>query len=189
MDTPYYPDPPADAPVVSGGTVGGGGVITATATTVTVTTTVHPLWIGGSAGVLMWTATALGSAALEVTFRMAARPARVSVVRSGVSTSAVLRLASLTVDVDVSVVVACQIGDTVTLTQAWAQTPAADRQVMLAEPGFGDASPNGVAPPPPSNGLPAREADSPARRSPQVRAAQLAGNLRPDLLPRQSSLV
>lgn len=189
MDTPYFPAPPADDAVVSGGTVGGGGVITATTTTVTVTTTVHPLWIGGTAGTLVWTASVVGSAALDVTFRMTASPARASVTRSGASTSAVLHLDALTADVDLAVVIACEIGDTITVTQAWAQTPTVEPQVVLAEPGFADASPNGVIPPPPSNALPAREADTPARRSPQVRAAQRQGSLRPDLLPRQSSLI
>jgi len=50
---------------------------------------------------------------------------------------------------------------------------------------IGQVSPNGVPAPAPPKGLPAVEADSPARRSPQVRAAQRLGSKRPDLLPRQ----
>lgn len=50
---------------------------------------------------------------------------------------------------------------------------------------IGTASPNGVPIPPASSGLSEVEADSPARRSPQVRAAQRLGSKRPDLLPRQ----
>lgn len=52
----------------------------------------------------------------------------------------------------------------------------------------GVASANGVPIPAAPVGLPDDEADSPARRSPQVRAAQAIGSKRPDLLPRQSSL-
>lgn len=53
---------------------------------------------------------------------------------------------------------------------------------------FSDVSPNGAPiPDPPPARLSDVEADSPARRSPQVRAAQLAGKRRPDLLPKQRS--
>lgn len=58
----------------------------------------------------------------------------------------------------------------------------------MADPdGWADESPNGVPAPDAPMGLTDREADSPARRSPQVRAAQRLGSLRPDLLPRQPS--
>lgn len=50
---------------------------------------------------------------------------------------------------------------------------------------WADVSDNGVQAPDAPAGLPEREADSPARRSPQVRAAQRLGSRRPDLLPRQ----
>lgn len=50
---------------------------------------------------------------------------------------------------------------------------------------IGTTSANGVPIPPAPAGLPDVEADSPARRSPQVRAAQRLGSKRPDLLPRQ----
>lgn len=48
-------------------------------------------------------------------------------------------------------------------------------------------SANGVPIPPAPANLPKAEQDSPARRSPQVRQAQLIGSRRPDLLPRQPS--
>lgn len=58
----------------------------------------------------------------------------------------------------------------------------------MADPdGWADVSPNGVQAPEPPTGLPAVEADSPARRSPQVREAQRTGSVRPDLLARQPS--
>lgn len=58
----------------------------------------------------------------------------------------------------------------------------------MADPdGWGDISPEGIPIPDPPDGLPDTEADSPARRSPQVRAAQQTGSRRPDLLPRQPS--
>lgn len=53
--------------------------------------------------------------------------------------------------------------------------------------GWAEVSPNGVPTRPAPSGLPDREADSPARRSAQVRAAQRLGSRRPDLLPRQPS--
>lgn len=57
---------------------------------------------------------------------------------------------------------------------------------MATQPeGWADVSANGVEPPKPPSGLAEREADSPARRSPQVRAAQRMSTRRPDLLPRQ----
>lgn len=52
----------------------------------------------------------------------------------------------------------------------------------------GEVSANGVPIPAPAASLPDDEADSPARRSAQVRAAQKIGSKRPDLLPRQSSM-
>jgi len=58
----------------------------------------------------------------------------------------------------------------------------------MADPdGWATISPNGVTPPDPPRGLPDVEALSPARRSPQVRAAQRLGTRRPDLQPRQPS--
>lgn len=52
---------------------------------------------------------------------------------------------------------------------------------------IGTVSPNGVPIPVAPAGLSEVEADSPARRSPQVRAAQRTGSKRPDLMPRQPS--
>jgi hypothetical protein len=50
---------------------------------------------------------------------------------------------------------------------------------------IGEISVNGVPAPIPPAGMSEVEADSPARRSPQVRAAQRIGSKRPDLLPKQ----
>lgn len=52
---------------------------------------------------------------------------------------------------------------------------------------IGESSANGVPIPEAPAGLMEVEADSPARRSPQVRAAQRINSRRPDLLPRQPS--
>lgn len=52
---------------------------------------------------------------------------------------------------------------------------------------FTEPSPEGVPAPEPPAGLPDAEANSPARRSPQVRAAQRLGSRRPDLLPKQAA--
>lgn len=51
----------------------------------------------------------------------------------------------------------------------------------------GETSPNGVPIPAAPDNLMETEAQSPARRSPQVRAAQTLGSRRPDLLRRQNS--
>ena len=50
---------------------------------------------------------------------------------------------------------------------------------------FAEPSPEGVPAPEAPAGLTPAEAESPARRSPQVRAAQRLGTRRPDLLPKQ----
>jgi hypothetical protein len=50
---------------------------------------------------------------------------------------------------------------------------------------FSDLSPYGVPIPDPPPFLPAPESESVARRSPQVRRAQMIGSRRPDWLPRQ----
>lgn len=55
------------------------------------------------------------------------------------------------------------------------------------DPDFGTASPNGVAPSEPSVGLPDGEASSAARRSPQVRYAQLIDSVRPDLIEKRNA--
>lgn len=52
---------------------------------------------------------------------------------------------------------------------------------------IGESSANGVPAPAAPDGLSEVEATSPARRSPQVRAAQKINSKRPDLLPRQAS--
>jgi hypothetical protein len=58
----------------------------------------------------------------------------------------------------------------------------------MADPdGWADISLNGVPIPIAPAGLKEAEADSPARRSPQVREAQRLNVKRPDLLPRQPS--
>lgn len=54
--------------------------------------------------------------------------------------------------------------------------------------GWGDASANGVPAPDAPAALAGYEAATPARRSPQVRAAQAAGSRRPDLLTKAPSL-
>lgn len=188
---PYFPDPPpATGRTVSGGTVGGGGVITATTTTVTITRTVTPLFIGGTAGRLVWAADVTADRAITaVVFRMTAGTPRTAATRPGAPASAVLELPGSDTPAQLQIVVTCPNGTVLTVTDRWVQDVPDAQPLVPARTGFADASPNGAPTPAPSAGLPAREADSPARRSPQVRAAQSAGGRRPDLLARQNSLI
>lgn len=189
MQGPVYPQPPAGALTVTGGTVSGDD-ITATTTTVTTSQTVQPLFVDGSAGRLVWSATVDADRAItSATFRKTSSPARRSVTRGGSPASAILEIPAGDTPVTLTVVVVCPVGTVLIVNQRWLQAAAPDVGILLADLAFGEASPNGVTPPPPSAGLPVREAASPARRSPQVRAAQAEGTRRPDLMPRQSSLL
>ena len=68
------------------------------------------------------------------------------------------------------------------------QIPADPPYVPPAvDPTFGDVSPEGVAAPAPSAGLPGGEANSPARRSPQVRWCQVNDSIRPDLTAKRNA--
>lgn len=186
---PIYPEPPSGVVTVSGATVSG-DVLTATGTTVSVTRTVQPLFVAGSAGRLVWSATvAADRAVTSVTFRMTSDPARRAVTRGGVPASAVLEIPAGDAEVTLQIVVVCPVGALITPAGRWLQVPVSDVGIMPADLTFGDVSPNGVLAPPPSAGLPIREAASPGRRSPQVRAAQAAGTRRPDLMTRASSLL
>lgn len=189
MDTPYYPAPPATGRTVSGGTAVG-DVITATVTTVTVTRTVTPLFVDGSAGNLAWSINVAADRDItDITFRLQAGQERRAVTRPGRPASAILEIPAGDAAATLQFVATCPVGTVLTITEKWAQSPRPAPALVLADPDFGLPSPNGVAPPAASMALPASEADSPARRSPQVRAAQLASDSRPDLLPRCSSLL
>lgn len=189
MDGSIYPEPPGSTQSVSGATVDVDGVLTATATSVSVSRTVRPLFIDGSAGRLVWSATVVADQPItSATFRITSSPARRAVTRGGNPASAVLEIPAGDADVVLQIAIVCPIGTVMTISQRWLQAALADVGIMPADRTFGDVSPNGVAPPPPSAGLPLREAASPARRSPQVRAAQAAETRRPDLMPRQPSL-
>lgn len=186
-NTPAYPVPPASDWTVTGGTVAG-STITATSTDVSVSRTVSPLFLCGEAGMLIWSITITASLTVDrVTFRAVSGPDRRAVVRTGAPASAVLAVIACDTPATLQVAATCPIGAVLTISEGWAQDPRPAPALMPAEPGFGDASPNGVIPPPASAALSAFEAETPARRSPQVRAAQLSGSRRPDLLPRQNA--
>lgn len=183
-----YPTPPATGRTITGGTVGAGGVITATTTTVTISRTITALFIGGTAGLLSWAADVQADRAItSVRFRIVAGDARADKTRPGRPASAVLQIPGTDTAAVCTIVVTCPIGTVLTVTDKWSQSPYRQTPVLLADPGFGQPSPAGVPAPPAPSGMPDREALSPARRSPQVRAAQRAGGLRPDLLPRQNA--
>ena len=189
MEGPIFPEPPTTARTVSGGTVDGDD-ITATATSVSISRTVQPLFVEGSAGRLVWSATVTADGPItSATFRMIAAAARREVVRPGAPASGVLEIPATDSAVVLQVAVVCEVGTVLVVNDRALQSTMVDVGILFADLTFGDASPNGVLPPPPSAGLPPREAFSSARRSPQVRASQAAGTRRPDLLPRQNSLL
>lgn len=200
-ETPIYPEPPSGTVTVSGATVAEDGVLTSTATSVSISRTVQPLFVAGGAGRLVWAASVTTDVSspdpigplTSVTFRMTSEPARREVTRTGIvagsSASAVLEIPAGDPPVTLQIVVACDIGIPMAFTDRWLQATREDVGIMPADLTFGDVSPNGVPAPPPSAGLPVREAASPARRSPQVRAAQSDGTRRPDLMARASSLL
>ena len=191
-----YPVPPAAEPTLSGGTFDGDDIV-ATGSTVSLSRVVHPLFVEGSAGRLVWSCSVVAvqpspGGTLEGTFRMTAGIVRASATRStedGDRLSAVLETAASDAPVTLQLVVECLPDTVLTVSERWLQVATYEVGILPAAPGFGDVSPSGVTPPPPSAGLPPREAASPARRSPQVRAAQRQETRRPDLLPRQSSLI
>lgn len=187
-DNASYPTPPASGWTVTGGTVAGSS-ITATVTDVSVSRTVAPLFLGGTAGLLVWSVTVTADRTIdEIVFKAVSGPDRAIAVRTGTPASAVLTVTGADTAATLQMMVTCPVGTVLTVSEGWAQTNRPADQIIAAVPGFADASPNGVIPPPASAALSAFEADSPARRSPQVRAAQLAGSRRPDLLPRQNGL-
>lgn len=201
-----YPVPPSDTPTLSGGTFDGDDIV-ATGSTVSLSRVVYPLFVEGSAGRLVWSCSVSAfqpgvlDASLDGTFRMTAGIVRASASRlsgpledgpvSGSLNriSAVLETAASDAPVTLQLVVECLPDTELTISQRWVQVATYEVGILPATPGFGDVSPNGVTPPPPSAGLTPREAASPARRSPQVRAAQRQETRRPDLLLRQSSLI
>lgn len=184
----FYPDPPLGARNISGGTLSG-NTATATTGTVTITRQVTPLFVDGSAGLLTWAVEIVASAAItSATFKMSLGAVRPTVTRPASPASAVLSMRGTDEPVTLTIVVVCTPGTTFTISEAVQQDPIWETPITLARPGFGDVSPNGVTPPPASAALPASEALSPARRSPQVRAAQRIGSARPDLLERANAL-
>lgn len=183
-----FPIPPATGRTVSGATTGPGEALTATTTTVTITRTIHPLHIAGTAGLLTWAAEVAADRDITaVRFRIDAGAARDTRTRPARPASAVLQVPAGDDPAVCTIVVTCPVGTVLTVTDRWTQTARRITPVTPADPLFGVPSPAGVEPPPPPAGMPDREATSPARRSPQVRAAQRVGDLRPDLLPRQNA--
>lgn len=183
----YFPETPGSARTVSGGTVSGDDV-TATTTTVSVTRTVQPLFIGGVAGRLVWSANVAADRDITgVRFGVVSGFERASVYRPGRPASAVCEVLASDAAAVLSIVVTCPVGAVLTVTDRWVQD-LVSQPVLFFDPLFGDMSPNGALPPPASVGLPQRESESPARRSPQVRAAQREGSSRPDLMSRRNSL-
>lgn len=188
MIGPNRPGPVVGA-VQAAGAAGTGPTWTATAGLVVLSWDLEALWSDADPGLLVWDTGITAGADVTATWRLACGRGRALLSRGPAARlSATLTVRPSAGAATAVLSVACTVGTVLSVGFAFSQRDADVPPVTLALPGFGEVSDGGVSPPPPSAGLPTREALSPARRSPQVRAAQRRGMLRPDLLDRQSSL-
>lgn len=166
------------------------------------TRTVRPLFVNGQGGVLRWSVQAvpLGGAELDVQAQVIFTDddgAQVSRwtgqqyhITAGATLSARLDVPRLATGAQLKVLSLCD-----TNSGQWTESDVRLEQVPADDPWtpqpvdaeFGLLSPDGVAPPAPSAGLPSFEAESPARRSPQVRWCQTHDSIRPDLTPKRNA--
>lgn len=163
---------------------------------------IRPLFVKGQGGVLRWnvTVTPLGGAELDVQQRIVwldddlAQVGRWTGQLWHIDAAMVLSarqpVPRLATSADLTVLSLCDTdgGEWTELDILQEQIPADDPYVPPpVDPTFGDLSPDGVAPPPPPAGLPGFEANSAARRSPQVRWCQINDSVRPDLVAKRNA--
>jgi len=202
-----YPNLTAPTPTVTGctrnSTVSGLSTFTAQTPAVDAVTTrlIRPIFVKGQGGVLRWSVTVTplacrpgraGAGDLPRRRRRAGGPLdrpgvphRSGDRAVGAATGATSGNAGAT---EGAAVCDTNAGQWTEYDSRLEQIPADD---PYTPPGvdatFGDMSPEGVAPPAPPAGLPGFEANSPARRSPQVRWCQLHDSIRPDLTPKKNA--
>lgn len=203
-----YPALTSPTPTVTGATrdstVDGLSTFTAQNPAVAAVTTrdVRLIFVNGQGGVLRWSLAAapLSGVDLDVTqqvfflddagaqVRRWTGPTRH--IEAGVVVSARLPVPRLATRMQLRVLSLCD-----TNAGQWTERDAVLEQVPAADPyvppgrdaAFGEVSPNGVPAPAPPSGLPGFEANSPARRSPQVRWCQEHDSVRPDLVGKRNA--
>lgn len=203
-----YPTMTPVEPTVSGCTLDdwttGLSELTAQTPAVAAVTTrlVRPIFVKGQGGVLRWSVSVapLGGVELDVQAQVIFLDDDDAQVdrwtgqqwhtAAGMVLSARLPVPRLATQAQLKVLSLCD-----TNAGQWTETDARLEQIPDDDPYvpppvdelFGAVSPDGVAPPPPSAGLPGREANSPARRSPQVRWCQTHDSIRPDLVAKKNA--
>lgn len=203
-----YPTIDPVQPTVSGATLdawaAGVSELTAQTPAVAVATTrvVRPIFVKGQGGILRWSVTLapLGGIGMDVQAQVIfvddedTQVGRWSgpqwTVDAGIVLSARLDVPRLATKAQLKVLSTADTsaGEWTETDSRLEQIPAADPYVPPAvDDTFADVSPEGVAPPAPPAGLPGFEANSPARRSPQVRWCQINGSIRPDLVPKKNA--
>ena len=203
-----YPEMAAVEPTVTGCTLdawaAGLSELTAEDPAVAATTTreVRPIFVAGQGGVLRWsvTVTPFGGVELDV---------QTQILFVDDDDGQVGRWTGQQHHIDAGAVLSARLPVPRRATKAWLkvlslcdpaegqwieedtrleQIPADPPYVPPAvDPTFGDVSPEGVAAPAPSAGLPGGEANSQARRSPQVRWCQVNDSIRPDLTAKRNA--
>lgn len=176
-----------------------GGLLPLAAVT---TRDVRLIFVNGQGGVLRWSLAAapLAEVGLDITqqvfflddagaqVRRWTGPTRH--IEAGVVVSARLPVPRLATRMQLRVLSLCD-----TNSGQWTERDAVLEQVPAADPYvppgrdemFGEVSPEGVPAPAPPAGLPGFEANSPARRSPQVRWCQEHDSVRPDLVGKRNA--
>lgn len=172
------------------------------AVSATTTRLVRPIFVKGQGGVLRWsvTVTPLAGVDLDVQAQvlfMDDTDAQVGRwtgpqwhIEAAIVLSARVPVPRLATTIELKVLSLCDTnaGDWTEEDILLEQVPTDDPYTPPARDlTFAAMSPEGVAPPPPPAGLPGMEANSPARRSPQVRWCQLNDSIRPDLVAKKNA--
>jgi len=203
-----YPEITAPTPTVTGctrnSTVSGLSTFTAENPAVDAVTTrlIRPIFVKGQGGVLRWSVSVVPLSGVELDVQAQviflddddAQVGRWTGqewhVDAGIVLSARLAVPRLATQAQLKVLSLCDTnsGQWTEIDSRLEQIPADDPYTPPAvDPEFGVMSPEGVAPPPPPAGLSGFEANSPARRSPQVRWCQTHDSIRPDLIDKKNA--
>jgi len=188
MIGPTRPGPVVGTITTSGAT-GGPDDWTSTGPVVALTWELEALWVDADPGLLQWDCSISADANITAAWLLTCGANRRRTSRGpGAILASTLAVRPGDLAATAVLTITCPPATSFTLDSLFGQVEGPEARPTAAIDGFGDVSTGGVPPPDPPAGMPAREAGSPARRSPQVREAQRRGTGRPDLLPRQSSL-